>query len=41
MQPGVTVWYNHRCLLASIGDMPPAEAEARYYEQLEADALAA
>jgi transposase InsO family protein len=34
-------WYNHRRLLASIGNMPPAEAEARYYEQLELAALAA
>lgn len=34
-------WYNHRRLLASIGDMPPAEAEARYYKQLEPAALAA
>ena len=34
-------WYNHRRLLAPIGDMPPAEAEARYYEQLEPAALAA
>ena len=34
-------WYNHRRLLASIGNMPPAEAEARHYEQLELAALAA
>lgn len=34
-------WYNHRRVPASIGDMPPAEAEARYYEQLEPAALAA
>lgn len=34
-------WYNHRRLLAPIGNMPPAEAEARYYEQLEPAALAA
>ena len=34
-------WYNTRRLLAPIGDMPPAEAEARYYAQLEAPALAA
>ena len=34
-------WYNHRRLLAPIGDMPPAEAEARYYDQLEPAALAA
>ena len=34
-------WYNHRRLLAPIGDMPPVDAEARYYEQLEPAALAA
>ena len=27
-------WYNHRRLLEPIGNIPPAEAEARYYEQL-------
>ena len=26
-------WFNHRRLLAPIGDVPPAEYEARYYEQ--------
>lgn len=34
-------WYNNRRLLGSVGDMPPAEAEARYYAQLEAPAMAA
>jgi len=34
-------WYNTRRLLEPIGNMPPAEAEARYYAQLEAPALAA
>ncbi len=34
-------WYNNRCLLEPIGNMPPAEAEARYYAELEAPALAA
>src|SRR5215203_3697451 len=34
-------WYNNRRLLQPIGNMPPAEAEARYYAQLEAPALAA
>jgi transposase InsO family protein len=34
-------WSNHRRLLEPIGNMPPAEAEARYYAQLEAPALAA
>jgi putative transposase len=26
-------WFNHRRLLEPIGDVPPAEYEARYYEQ--------
>jgi putative transposase len=34
-------WFNHRRLLEPIGDIPPAEAEARYYAELEATALAA
>jgi putative transposase len=34
-------WYNNRRLLEPIGNMPPAEAEARYYAQLEPPALAA
>jgi putative transposase len=34
-------WYNNRRLLEPIGNMPPAGAEARYYAQLEAPALAA
>jgi putative transposase len=34
-------WYNHRRLLEPIGNMPPAEAEERYYAQLEAPAIAA
>ena len=34
-------WFNHRRLLEPIGNMPPAEAEARYYAELEATALAA
>jgi putative transposase len=29
-------WFNHQRLLASIGDIPPAEAEERYYRQLAA-----
>ncbi|WP_417277344.1 IS3 family transposase [Castellaniella sp.] len=29
-------WFNHQRLLGSIGDIPPAEAEARYYRQLAA-----
>ncbi|WP_417277043.1 IS3 family transposase [Castellaniella sp.] len=27
-------WFNHQRLLGSIGDIPPAEAEERYYQQL-------
>ena len=29
-------WFNHQHLLESIGDVPPAEAEERYYQQREA-----
>ena len=28
-------WFNHRRLLEPIGNIPPAEAEARYYAQAE------
>jgi len=34
-------WFSHRRLLEPIGNVPPAEAEARYYAQAEAQALAA
>ena len=34
-------WFNNRRLLEPIGNVPPAEAEARYYEQMEVPALAA
>ena len=34
-------WFNHRRLLEPIGNIPPAEAEARYYALLEEPALAA
>jgi putative transposase len=34
-------WFNHRRLLGPIGNMPPAEAEARYYANLEAAGMAA
>ena len=34
-------WYNNRRLLEPVGNMPPAEAEARYYAQLEVSAMAA
>jgi len=34
-------WFNHRRLLAPIGNIPPAEAEAAYYASLEPSAMAA
>ena len=34
-------WFNNRRLLEPIGNIPPAEAEARYYEQRETLSLAA
>ena len=34
-------WFNNRRLLEPIGNMPPAEAEAAYYAQLEAIPMAA
>jgi transposase InsO family protein len=34
-------WYNNRRLLETIGNIPPAEAEERYYAELEARAVAA
>jgi putative transposase len=34
-------WFNNRRLLEPIGNVPPAEAEARYYAQAKAQALAA
>jgi transposase InsO family protein len=34
-------WFNHQRLLEPIGNMPPAEAEARYYAQFEEIAVAA
>jgi putative transposase len=34
-------WYNHRRLLEPIGNIPPAEAETRYYAQLRPAAMAA
>ncbi|WP_336492740.1 IS3 family transposase [Methylobacterium nigriterrae] len=34
-------WFNNRRLLEPIGNVPPAEAEARYYTQAEVQALAA
>ena len=34
-------WFNNRRLLEPIGNIPPAEAEARYYATLEQPAMAA
>ncbi len=34
-------WFNNRRLLEPIGNIPPAEAEARYYQQIETPAMAA
>lgn len=34
-------WFNNRRLLESIGDVPPAEREQAYYQQIEESALAA
>ena len=34
-------WFNHRRLLEPIGNIPPAEAEARYYAQTESLAMVA
>ena len=34
-------WFNHRRLLEPIGNIPPAEAEACYYAELESRAVAA
>ena len=32
-------WFNHQRLLESIGYIPPAEAEANYYQQLSEQTL--
>jgi putative transposase len=34
-------WFNHRRLLEPIGNIPPAEAEQRYYTVLEQSKIAA
>lgn len=34
-------WFNNRRLLETIGNIPPAEAEQRYYAMLEQPAMAA
>jgi putative transposase len=34
-------WFNHRRLLEPVGNIPPAEAEQRYYAMLEHSKIAA
>jgi putative transposase len=34
-------WFNHRRLLETIGNIPSAEAEARYYAQIKDAPMAA
>lgn len=34
-------WFNSRRLMESIGNIPPAEAEERYYAKLEQPAMVA
>lgn len=34
-------WFNYRRLMRPIGDIPPAEAEERYYTMLDQPAMAA
>lgn len=34
-------WFNHRRLLEPMGNIPPAEAEERYYAMLDEAAMAA
>jgi transposase InsO family protein len=34
-------WFNNRRLLAPIGNIPPAEAEAAYYADMEKQSIAA
>ena len=34
-------WFNNRRLLEPIGNIPPAEAEGRYYAMMEQPAMAA
>ena len=39
--PEWVVWFNHRRLLEPIGNIPPAEYELMYYQQLEESSEAA
>ena len=36
-----TAWFNHRRLPEPIGNIPPAEAEEKYYAMLDEPAMAA
>lgn len=38
---GSVAWFNNRRLLEPIGNIPPAEAEAKYYATLDTEAVAA
>ena len=38
---GMVNWFNHRRLLEPIGNIPPAEAEERYFATIEQSAMAA
>jgi transposase InsO family protein len=40
-EPHYGIWFNNRRLLEPIGNIPPAEAEAAYYAQLEVIPMAA
>jgi len=40
-EPHSGIWFNNRRLLAPIGNVPPAEAEADYYAGLEVPAFTA
>jgi len=40
-EPHSGIWFNNRRLLEPIGHVPPAEAEAAYYRQLEEPAAIA
>ncbi|WP_353391825.1 hypothetical protein [Brucella sp. NBRC 14130] len=40
-EPHYGIWFNHRRLLEPIGNIPPAEAEERYYAMLDETAMAA
>ena len=41
VEPHYSIWFNNRRLLEPIGNIPPAEAETRFYALLEEEAIAA